>query len=71
MDLRLPHSFEPILMDIFIHWFALRAIPSSVTKGVITLPRKVGRHVWEELDDYRPITLLNTELKIWSGFLAI
>ena len=42
----------------------------SITKGVITLLKKGGRHVWEGLDDYRPITLLNTELKIWARVLA-
>ena len=58
------HTFAPILTNEFNHWFAQGAIPGSITKGVITLPKKGGRHVWEELDDYRPITLLNTELKI-------
>ena len=57
-------------------WFALRlshifiAIPGSVTKGVITLLKKDGKHVWEGLDDYRPITLLNTELKILAWVSA-
>ena len=37
---------------------------------MITLLKKVGRHVWEGLDDYRPITLLNTELKILARVLA-
>ena len=32
--------------------------------------KKGGRHVWEGLDDYRPITLLNTELKILARVLA-
>ena len=45
-------------------------IPGSITKGVITLLKKGGRHVWEDLDDYRPITLLNTELKILARVLA-
>ena len=62
--LRMSHMFVPILMDMFNHWFAQGAIPGSVTKGVITLLKKGGRHVWEGLDDYRPITLLNTVLKI-------
>ena len=62
--LRMSHMFVPILTDMFNHWFAQGAIPGSVTKGVITLLKKGGRHVWEGLDDYRPITLLNTELKI-------
>ena len=52
---RLLHMFVPILTDIFNHWFARGAIPGSVTKGVVTLLKKGGRHVWEDLDDYRPI----------------
>ena len=62
--------FVPILTDMFNYWFAQGTIPGSVTKGVITLLKKGGRHVWEGLDDYRPITLLNTELKILARFLA-
>ena len=54
--LRLPHMFVPILMVMFNHWFAQGAIPGSVTKDVITLLKKGSRHVWEGLDDYRPIT---------------
>ena len=57
--LRMSHMFVPILTDMFNHWFAQGAIPGSVTKGVITLLKKGGRHIWEGLDDYRPITLLN------------
>ena len=71
--LRMSHMLVPILTDVFNHWLAQGAIPGSITKGVITLLKKEGRHVWGDLDDYRPITLLNTELKIlaachqWSG----
>ena len=68
--LRMSHMFVPILTDMFKHWFAQGAITGSVTKGVITLLKKGGRHVWEGLDDYRPITLLNTELKILARVLA-
>ena len=68
--LRLSHMFVPILTDVFNHWFAQGAIPGSITKGVITLLKKGGRHVWEDLDDYRPITLLNAELKILARVLA-
>ena len=68
--LKLPHMFVPILTDMFNHWFAQGDIPGSVTKGVITLLKKGSRHVWEGLDDYRPITLLNTELKILARVLA-
>ena len=68
--LRMSHMFVPILTDMFNHWFAQGAIPGSLTKGVITLLKKGGRHVWEGLDDYRPITLLNTELNILACVLA-
>ena len=37
---------------------------------MITLLKKGGKSVWEGLDDYRPITLLNTELKILARVLA-
>ena len=62
--------FVPILTDMFNHSFAQGTISGSVTKGVITLVKKGGRHVGEGLDDYRPITLLNTELKILARVLA-
>ena len=62
--------FVPILTDMFNHWFAQGAISGSVTKSVITLLKKGSRHVWEELDDYRLITLLNTKLKILARVLA-
>ena len=62
--------FVPILTDMFNHWFAEGATYGSVTKGEITLLKKGGRHVWNELDDYMPIILLNTELKILARVLA-
>ena len=40
--LMLPHIFVPILPDMFNHWFAQGAILGSVTKGVITLLKKVA-----------------------------
>ena len=48
VHLRLPHMFVPFLTDMFNHWFAQGAIPSSVTRSVITLLKKGGRHVWED-----------------------
>ena len=62
--------FVPILADMFNHWFIQGTIPDSITKGVITLLKKGDKHVWEGVDDYRPITLLNTELKILARILA-
>ena len=70
--LRLPHMFVPILTDMFNHKFAQGAISCSVTKDVIQLLKKGGRHVWEDLDNYRAITLLNTKLKILArGFRTV
>ena len=68
--LRPPHMFVPILTDVFSHWFAHGAIPGSVTKGLITLLKKGGSDVWEDLNHYRPIALLNTGLKILVRVLA-
>ena len=70
MYLRISHIFVPILTDVFNHWLAQGACPGSITKGVITLLKKDGRHVRGDLDDYRPITLLNTELNILARVLA-
>ena len=68
--LKISHMFIPILTELFNHWFAQGAIPGSITKNMITLLKKEDRHVWEDLDDYRLITLLNTELKILARVLA-
>ena len=57
-------------MDIFSHWFTQKPIAGSVINGVIILLKKSGKHIWEELDDYMPITLLNTELKILARLFA-
>ena len=69
VDLRLLHMSVTIPTDMFNHWFTKGAIPDSITKCVITLLKKGGKHVWEDLDDYRPITLLNTQLKILAQVL--
>ena len=61
--------FVLILTDMFNYWFSQGAIPGSVTNGLITLLKKGGRHVWEELDDYRLITLLNI-VKVLVWFLC-
>ena len=36
----------------------------------VTWLKKGGKHVWEKLDDYRPITLQNTEFKIFTQILV-
>ena len=51
-------------MDVFNNWFKQEVIPGHNTMGVIALLKKGGRYVWEDLNDYQPITLLNIEFKI-------
>ena len=47
----------------------------ALPRVLIALLKKEGRHVRGDLDDYRPITLLNTELKIlarvWANRLQL
>ena len=69
--LGMSHMFVLILTDMFNHWFAQGVISGCITKGVITLLKKSGRHVWKDLGDYRPITLLNTEIKVLVNRLQI
>ncbi len=66
--LRLSHIFVPILTVVFNNWFRSGSIPNRITRGVITLLKK-GKGGGGKLDDYRPITLLNTELKIMAKIL--
>ena len=47
-----------------------RCMPCGISKGMITLIKKGGKHVLEKLDDNRPITLLNTDLKILVRVLS-
>ena len=68
MYLQMSHMFVPILTVMFNHWFNQGGIPGQVTRGVITLIKK-GKGVGG-LDDYRPITLLNTDLKILARVLS-
>ena len=60
--------FVPILMGVFNYSFMRE--PGIVTKRVITLLMKGGKHVWEGLDDYRHIILLNIVLNILARVLA-
>ena len=64
--LRLSHMFVPILTNMFNHWFTQGGIPGSVTKGVITLLKKGGKHVWEGLD-----TVLKILVQVWANCLLI
>ena len=69
--LMMSYMFVPILTDMSSHWFAQGAIPGCIIKGVIALLKKGGRHIWEDLDDFRPIIRQNTELDFCSLSLVI
>ena len=47
------------LTGMFNHWFAQGWLPGSINKGMITLLKKGDRHIWRDLNNYKPITLLN------------
>ena len=64
---------ETSLIDLMARYYSVdrfRAILGNVSKDVIILLKKGNRYVWEDLDDFRPITLLNTEFKILAWVLA-
>lgn len=51
--------FVPILIVVFNNLFYQGFAHDRISRGVITLLKK-GKHVGEELDNSRHITLLNT-----------
>ena len=69
--LRMSYMFAPILTNVFNHWLAQETIPGSITKSVITLLKKGGRHVRGDLDDYRPIILLKILARVLVNRLQL
>lgn len=54
---------------VFNNWFHQGFIPDQISRDVIKLLKK-DKSVGRELDGYRPITLLNTALKIRAKILC-
>ena len=67
--LRMSHLFIPILTTLFNHWFEQGSIPRKMNRGMITLLKK-DKRAGGKIDNFRPITLLNTELKILAKILS-
>ena len=67
--LRLSHIFVPLLTVLFNSWFRNGSIPKYFTMGVIKLVRK-SKDGGDGLGNFRPLTMLNAELKILAKILA-
>uniref|UniRef100_A0A7N8WYI6 Reverse transcriptase domain-containing protein n=1 Tax=Mastacembelus armatus TaxID=205130 RepID=A0A7N8WYI6_9TELE len=60
---------SPILLEVFRGMERLQQLPPAFAKGVITLIYK-NKGERERLENYRPISLLNTDYKILARILA-
>ncbi len=65
----MPDLFGDLLADVYCNWQQNGRIPSSVSRGVVTLQRK-DADKGDVIDNFRPITLLNAEFKILAKVLA-
>ena len=67
--LRLSPIYVHLLAILYNHWLKQGNIPQRFTKGVVKLLRK-DKDGGDGIDNFRPITLLNTELKILAKVLS-
>ncbi|GAB1601854.1 hypothetical protein Ahia01_000463900, partial [Argonauta hians] len=65
----MPDLFSNILEALYVNWLQNGRIPASSTKGIVTLIRK-DKNKEDTVQNFRPITLLNTELQILAKVLA-
>ena len=61
----MPDLFATVLAAVYCSWQQTGSIPGRVSRGVVTLLRK-DPNKGNLIDNFRPITLLNTELKYIS-----
>lgn len=62
-------QLTPLLLSLFNHSFERSALPQSLTEVLITVLLKPGKDS-TECSSYRPISLLNVDMKILSKVLA-
>ena len=67
--LRLSHMFVPLLATIYNNWMRQGTIPRRFTRGIVKLLRK-NKHGGDGISNFRPLTMLNTDLKILAKILA-
>ena len=67
--LRLLHMCVPLLATIYNNWMRQGTIPRRFTRGIVKLLRK-NKHGGDGISNFRPLTMLNTDLKILAKILA-
>ena len=61
--------FVPLLVTTYNNWMKPRTIPPHFTKGRVKLLCK-DKHGRDGISNFRPLTMLNTDLKILAKILA-
>ena len=61
-------QLAPLLLDLYRQMQSTQSTPDSLTTGIITLIYKKGDK--DQIRNYRPISLLNTDYKILTKILA-
>ena len=67
--LSVSHMFVPLLATIYNNWMRQGTIPRRFTRGIVNLLRK-NKHGGDGISNFRPLTMLNTDLKILAKILA-
>ena len=67
--LRLSHMFVPLLATTYDNWMRQGTIPRHFTRGIVKLLHK-NKHGGDGISNFRPLTMLNTDLKILAKILA-
>ena len=61
--------FVPLLATIYDNWMRQGTIHRCFTRGIVKLLRK-NQHGGDGISNFRPLTMLNTDLKILAKILA-
>lgn len=63
------HKLAPLLLDMFVHSMEQGTLPSTLTEATIILLHKSGKDPLK-CNSYRPISLLNSDIKIFAKIIA-
>ena len=67
--LRLWHKFLPLLVTVYNNWIKRGSILQRFTRSIVKFLRKC-KHGRDGISKFRPLTILNTDLKILAKILA-